>query len=206
MTPRTYAIVAGLTVLTGISAVLVAVYLPTLRADPCSGSRVAGGATIGGAFTLIDETGATVTDRDVLARPSLVYFGYTFCPDVCPLDAARNAEAVDILEEMGLDVTPVMISVDPGRDTPAVLAEWTDYIHPRMIGLTGSPEQIKAVGAVYRTYYKVPENPADDYYLVDHMTHTYLMLPDRGFADFFGRDVPAEEMARRVSCFLETPG
>ena len=82
-------------------------------------AQIAGGIeAIGGPFTLVDETGKTVTDKEVITKPSLVYFGYTFCPDVCPLDKARNAEAVDILDETRLDVTPVFISIDPGRDTP----------------------------------------------------------------------------------------
>lgn len=96
-----------------------------------------------------------------------------------------------------------MISVDPARDTPEVLKEWTDYIHPRMIGLTGSPEEIAAVAKEYRTYYKVPENPTDEFYIVDHMTQTYLMLPGYGFVEFFTRDTTPEDIADRTACFIE---
>ncbi|MDH5452995.1 MAG: SCO family protein, partial [Paracoccaceae bacterium] len=162
-----------------------------------------GAATIGGPFALVDENARLVTDRDVITGPSLVYFGYTFCPDICPADTARNAEAVDALEEMGYSVTPVMISVDPGRDTPEVLKEWTDYIHPRMLGLTGSPEQIRDVAKTYKTFFKVPEDTSDEYYLVDHMTQTYLMFPETGFAEFFSREDTAEDIARRTACFIE---
>ena len=119
------------------------------------------------------------------------------------VDTARNAEAVDALEEMGHEVTPVFISVDPSRDTPGILKEWTDYIHPRMIGLTGTPEEIAAVAREYRTYYMVPENPADDLYTVDHMTQTYLMLPQYGFVDFFTREATPEEIAERTACFID---
>lgn len=186
---------------------LVAIYAVTRygAADPfasCRTGKVAGAASIGGPFTLVDEDGRTVTDADVLTKPSLVYFGYTFCPDVCPTDTARNAEAVDALEEMGLDVTPVFITVDPGRDTPEVLKEWTDYMHPRMIGLTGTAEQIAAATKAYRTYYKVPDDTSDEFYLVDHMTQTYLMLPETGFVEFFNREVTGEDLASRVACFL----
>lgn len=172
-------------------------------ADPfaqCRGGQVAGGS-IGGPFTLVDETGATVTDKDVITGPTLIYFGYTFCPDVCPLDAARNAEAVDILEEMGVEVTPVFISIDPKRDTPELLAEFTDYLHPRMLGLTGTEEQVKAASQAYRTYYRAQE-PDGDFYLVDHSTFTYLVLPGIGFVDFFKRETTPDEMAQRVSCFV----
>lgn len=173
------------------------------RFAECRTSAVAGGAgAIGGPFTLVDQTGATVTDRDVITKPSLVYFGYTFCPDVCPMDAARNAEAVDILEEMGYEVTPVFISIDPKRDTPEVLANFAGNIHPRMIGLTGTEEQVKAASLAYRTYYKAQE-PADDYYLVDHSTFTYLVLPQTGFAEFFKRETTPDQMAQQVACFID---
>ncbi len=167
----------------------------------CRAGQVGGGA-IGGPFTLVDEAGATVTDAQVLTKPSLVYFGYTFCPDVCPMDNARNAEAVDILEERGYDVTPVFISIDPARDTPAVLTDFTENLHPRMVGLTGSPEQVKVASQAYKTYYKA--QPAeDDFYLVDHSTFTYLMLPGTGFAEFYKRESTAEEMAQSVGCFVD---
>ena len=166
----------------------------------CREGQVAGGA-IGGPFTLVDQTGTTVTDKEVLKKPSLVYFGYTFCPDVCPLDAQRNADAVDILAEMGLDVTPVFITIDPARDTPKALAEFTSAISPKMIGLTGSAEQVKAASDAYKTYYK--QQPAsDDTYLMGHSIYTYLMLPDIGFAEFFDRDITAENLADRVGCFV----
>ncbi|MGI3209882.1 SCO family protein [Roseovarius tibetensis] len=171
----------------------------------CRASNVAGGsAQIGGPFELVDETGTIVTDADVIDKPTLIYFGYTFCPDVCPLDAARNAAAVDILEDRGEIVKPVFISVDPARDTPEVLAEFTDYLHPRMLGLTGSPEQVRAASQAYRTYYKAQKSDGeDDYYLVDHSTMTYLTLPGHGFVDFFRRDASAEQMADRVQCFID---
>ncbi|WP_343080457.1 SCO family protein [Ostreiculturibacter nitratireducens] len=201
---RTYAVAATSAVAIGLVAMLAVTRNGDDIFAECRASQVAGGGgAIGGPFTLTDENGARVTERDVITKPTFVYFGYTFCPDICPLDTARNAEAVDALEEMGHEVTPVFISVDPGRDTPEVLKEWTDYIHPRMIGLTGTPEEIKSVAQVYKTFYNVPKNPEDEYYLVDHMTHTYLMLPDYGFVEFFGREVPPEDMAKRTACFIE---
>ena len=175
-------------------------------ADPfadCRQSAIAGGpGAIGGPFTLVDRTGQTVTDKDVITKPSLVYFGYTFCPDVCPLDNARNAEAVDILEEMGHEVTPVFISIDPERDTPEVMGDYADLLHPRMIGLTGSPDQVQAASRAYRTYYKA-QDKSDDYYLVDHSTFTYLVDPQKGFLEFFKRDLTPEDLAAQVSCFLD---
>lgn len=200
---RTIAIAASSVAAIG----LVAIYAITTnraadRFAACRGGAV-GGGSIGGPFTLTDENGRRVTEKDVITGPSLVYFGYTFCPDICPADTARNAEAVDALEEMGYEVTPVLISVDPARDTPDVLKEWTDYVHPRMIGLTGTPEEIAAVAKEYRTYYKVPENPTDEFYTVDHMTQSYLMLPEYGFVDFFTRDATPQEIAERTACYID---
>jgi protein SCO1/2 len=172
----------------------------------CRQSQVAGGAgAIGGPFTLVDGEGNIVTDQDVLTEPTLIYFGYTYCPDICPLDATRNAEAMDLLEEEGKIVNGAFISIDPTRDTPDVIKEYTGYLHPRMIGLTGSAEQVKAASQAYRTYYKkqMPEDGDEEFYLVDHSTLTYLTLPGHGFVEYFRRDISPEDMAQRVGCFVD---
>jgi protein SCO1/2 len=170
----------------------------------CRASSVAGGtADIGGPFTLVSETGETVTEADVITQPSLLYFGYTFCPDVCPLDTVRNAEAVAMLEEDGMMVQPVMITVDPERDTPEVMDDFTANIHPRFLGLTGTPEQTDAAARAYRVYYRINRDGDDPYYLVDHSAFSYLVLPDHGFVEFFNRDVPPADMAARTACFVE---
>ncbi|MGV6849662.1 MAG: SCO family protein [Marinibacterium sp.] len=202
-------IIAILAVIVAV-ATLGATYLATRSSGTddlfaqCSGGQVAGGE-IGGPFELVDKTGKTVTDADILTGPLLIYFGYTFCPDVCPLDTTRNAEAVDILESRGHMVTPVFISIDPERDTPEVVGEFAEVLHDRMIGLTGSPEQVKAASQAYKTYYK--RQPSDDeYYLVDHSTFTYLTLPEYGTVGFFRRDMTPEELADAVGCFLEKAG
>ena len=202
---RLYAGAAAATIVALLAG--TALYTLTRGSDDpfaqCRASAVAGGAgAIGGPFTLIDQTGKTVTDRDVISKPSLVYFGYTFCPDVCPMDTARNAETVDILEEMGHEVTPVFISVDPKRDTPEVLAGFAENLHPRMVALTGTEEQVKAASKAYKTFYKV-QDPAQEFYLIDHSTFTYLVLPETGFVEFFRREETPDQMATRVSCFLD---
>jgi protein SCO1/2 len=168
----------------------------------CRASAVAGGTSIGGPFELVSAKGETVTDKDVITEPTMIYFGYTFCPDVCPLDTARNAEATDFLAEGGQSMTPVFISIDPNRDTPEVVGDYAFNMHEKMIGLTGSALQVKAASQAYRTYYKA--HPGDDeYYLVDHSTFSYLVLPEYGFVEFFRRDVTAEGMAKTVGCFID---
>ena len=182
-------------------------WLATRDANPdqfaqCRATAVAGGTAIGGPFELVNAKGETVTDKDVITEPTMVYFGYTFCPDVCPLDVSRNAEATDFLAEGGQSMTPLFISIDPNRDTPEVVGDFAFNIHEKMIGLTGSPEQVKAASQAYRTYYKA--HPADDeYYLVDHSTFSYLVLPEHGFVEFFRREIGAEDMAKTVGCFIE---
>ncbi len=191
-----------------IAALLGGIWYMTLRGGDdafaqCRGSTVAGGSdAIGGPFELLNSKGDTVTDKDVITEPALVYFGYTFCPDVCPLDTARNAEAVDVLASRGYSTTPVFISIDPKRDTPEVVGDFAYNLHEKMIGLTGSPEQVKAASQAYKTYYKAQDGD-EDYYLVDHTTMTYLVLPEQGFVDFFRRDVTPEQMADRVACFID---
>lgn len=201
------AVVSGLV---AICALIGGIWYATMPVDTsgdkyaqCRTTQVAGGTEqIGGPFTLVNAQGETVTDQDVITKPSLLYFGYTFCPDVCPLDTARNAEAVDVLREQGHDVTPVFITVDPERDTPEVVGDFAANLHEDMIGLTGSDEQVRAASQAYRTYYR--RQPGDDeYYLVDHSTFSYLVMPEDGFVEFFRRDLSPEAVAERTSCFLD---
>lgn len=196
----------------GVSVAAVAAFLAasawyvlTNRGDDvfadCRQGQVAGG-DIGGPFTLVNTAGQSVTDADVLSKPSLVYFGYTFCPDVCPFDMARNVEAVDLLEARGIEVTPVFISIDPDRDTPEALADYASNMHPKLVALTGSADQVKVASNAYKTFYAKRET-GDEYYLMDHSTFTYLMLPDAGFVDFFRREITSDQMAESVACFVE---
>jgi protein SCO1/2 len=169
----------------------------------CRNSKVTGGtASIGGTLELVAADGNTVSDVEIFSQPSLVYFGYTFCPDVCPLHVSRNADAVDLLEKRGIQTVPVFISVDQSRDTQEVLQEFAEMIHPRMVTYTGSEEQVRSASKAYRTYYKKQESN-DEYYLVDHSTITYLVLPKYGFVEFFRADTSPEIMAETTACFVE---
>lgn len=203
--PKAYAALATAAVaaFVGGAFLITATQSAADRFEACRVGTSSGGA-IGGPFTLVSETGVTVTDADVITDPTLIYFGYTFCPDVCPMDVDRNAAAIEILDERGVQATPVFISVDPERDTPEYLAEFTDYFHPRMIGLTGSAEQVAAASKAYKTYYRAqtPQS-GDEFYLVDHSTFSYLVLPEHGFVEFFRRDVTPEQMADHIACFAE---
>jgi len=175
--------------------------------EQCRASSVGTGvASIGGPLSLIDENGQQVTEAEIISKPTLIYFGYTYCPDICPTDNARNAEAIDLLAAEGYDVGMALISVDPERDTPEQLRDFTDYLHPDAMGYTGTLEQVQAAAQAYKAYFKKEDNADPDFYLVDHSTFTYLMFPEIGFADFFKRDVSPSEMAERVRCFVDAAG
>ncbi len=200
---RTVAIVGAAALATLIAASAFVLWPRDDRFAACRASSIAGGtAMIGGPFTLVDENGRTVTDQDVITKPTLIYFGYSYCPDVCPLDEARNVEAVADLKAKGHDVGNVFISIDPGRDTPEVLKEFTDYFSADLLGLTGSPDQVAKAASEYRVLYQKQGDGSDDY-LMSHTTFTYLMFPKIGFVEFFDREVSAEDMAQRVGCFAD---
>lgn len=172
------------------------------RFAPCDTTQVAGGkALIGGPFSLVNQDGKRVTEKDVIDGLTLVYFGYTFCPDICPFDMARNAQATELLEEQGIMVKPVMITVDPVRDTPEVIGEYVGYMHERAVGLTGTEAEIDAAKNAYRVYGARASD--DEEYLVDHSTFTYLMAPEHGMLSFFRRDVTPELMAEQITCYAE---
>ena len=188
-----------------ISLITITVYVLIFKNEvnifaECRGGQVAG--NIGGSFSLINQDGLVVTDIDVIKEPSLLYFGYTFCPDICPLDTYRNVEAVRVLDKKGFSVTPIFVTFDPQRDTTEVLKEFSDFMHPKIIALTGSVEQIKKITKKYRVYYKKQNNDDEQNYLIDHTAFTYLVLPEIGFVDFFRRELTAEQLADKVACFM----
>src|SRR5690606_9656384 len=129
-------------------------------------------------------------------RPTLLYFGYSFCPDVCPLDNARNADVEALMAERGTPIRVAMVSIDPARDTPEKMDEYTSYFSDTMIVLPGSPEQVAAAAKAYRVLYQKQGDGED--YLMAHSTFTYLVMPERGVVEFFNRDLEAEPMADRV--------
>lgn len=139
------------------------------------------GAKIGGPFTLTDQDGKTVSDSDFAGKYRLVYFGYSFCPDICPVDLQKLMRGLAQFEKAdparGAKVAPMFVTVDPERDTPAALKPFVARYHPRLIGLTGTPEQIAAVAKAYVvTYNKVPGS-APDRYLMAHTQLAFLMDP-----------------------------
>ena len=160
--------------------------------------------TIGGPFTLVNQDGKTVTNKDFRGQYLVIYFGYTYCPDVCPTSLTNISDALDLLGEKAVKVTPMLITIDPARDTPEHLREYATYFHPRLHALTGSPEQIAAVAKAYRVYYSTvkQEDAAEDDYLMDHSSVTYVIGPDGMFRLHFSHGTDAETMASRLRDLL----
>ena len=162
---------------------------------------------IGGAFSLIDHNGTLVRDTDFAGRPLLIYFGFTYCPDVCPLSLDILGAALEKLRDIDAKkearVQPLFISVDPARDTPAQMKDYVSYFHPRLIGLTGTPEQIDAVKKAFRVYAaKTPGTDSNGNYNVDHSSFFYLMDGANRYLAHFSHNMTAADIAAGLAAKL----
>ncbi|KAK1434629.1 hypothetical protein QVD17_00378 [Tagetes erecta] len=158
----------------------------------------AGKAAIGGPFNLIDHNGRPVTEKDFKGKWTLIYFGFTHCPDICPDELLKLAAAIDKIKgKTGLEIVPVFISVDPERDTVEQVSEYVKEFHPKLIGLTGDPDEIKKAARAYRVYYMKTEEEGSDY-LVDHSIIMYLMDPNMEFVKFFGKNNDVDALSEGI--------
>ena len=169
-----------------------------MAAPSAGGVQLPQGLALGGPFSLVDHTGRAVTEADFAGRFLLVYFGFTYCPDVCPTELGTIAAAIDSLEELGERVTPVLITVDPERDTPEALADYVARFHPRMVGLTGTAQQIAAAARAYRVFYGRVNRPEMTQYLMDHSSFVYLVGPDARVRALFRAETSPEAIAQAV--------
>lgn len=171
--------------------------------DPARAARLMddlmwGRGHVGGPFELIDQSGQRRTDKDFRGKLLIVYFGYTTCPDICPTDLMQIGLAIDKLGAAGDEVQPIFISVDPDRDTPKVLADYVPAFHRRLIGLTGTPAQIRAVADAYKAYYAKYQPEGGGVYLIDHTGFTYLMGRSGEYLGFFPPGTSADRMVEIV--------
>ncbi len=162
-------------------------------------------ATIGGPFTLTDQNGVQRTERDFRGRLMLVYFGYTYCPDVCPTELTVITTALDQLGASADQVTPIFITIDPERDTAKVMKEYVAQFSERLVGLTGSERDIAAVAKAYRVYYAKSPGSAGAPYLMDHTSLVYLMDRDGKFVTHFTPNSKAEDMVAAIRQALAKP-
>jgi cytochrome oxidase Cu insertion factor (SCO1/SenC/PrrC family) len=153
---------------------------------------------VGGPFELTDHTGRTRTERDFRGQLMLVYFGFTYCPDVCPTDLQAIGLAMDRLGAKAADLQPLFITVDPERDTPDHLAEYVKLFHPRLIGLTGSAAAIRKAADAYKVYYAKADPDKNGGYTVDHTAFIYLMDRDGNYLGFFPPGTSADRMAEII--------
>jgi protein SCO1/2 len=157
---------------------------------------------IGGPFKLVDQDGRQTTDADFRGKLLLVYFGYTSCPDVCPADLREILFAVDRLGAGGQKVQPLFISIDPERDTKEVLAKYVHSFDPRLVGLTGSPDEIRTVSLEYKAYFAKYVPPSGESYVIEHAGVTYLMGADGNYLGFFPPGTSAERMDEIIRPYL----
>jgi len=166
-------------------------------------TRTSGKALIGGPFTLTDQTGTQRSEADLEGRYALVYFGYTYCPDICPTSLTTMTQGLDILAEQAPAkadaVLPVFVTVDPARDTVEQLAGYAEHFHPRLMALTGTEEQVAAAAKAYRIYYQKVEEPGASDYLMDHSSIIYLMGPDGSYLTHFTHASTAEDIAKALA-------
>lgn len=158
--------------------------------------------SVGGPFALVDHTGTLRTDAEFRGKLLLLYFGFTFCPDVCPTDLQSIGLAIDQLGKSGEGVQPLFVTLDPDRDTPQHLANYVPFFHPRLIGLTGDASSIRQAARAYKVYYaKVPTSEND--YTVDHSGYIYLMDRAGQYLGFFPPGTPPDRMADVIRPLLK---
>ena len=163
------------------------------------------GPKIGGPFEMVNQWGELTTDKDFGDTHRLMFFGFTYCPDICPITLSVISNALDRLGDDATRITPIFVSVDPARDTPDVLKDYVASFHPGIIALTGSDAQVAAIARAYGVYYAKSNVDTDDpgNYLVDHTSITYLMTPENTYAAHFSHGASAEDIVAGVRRILD---
>lgn len=193
--------------LSGVFFSIVVSVLPLTAAHSHSPSKVPSEDVniadgFGGPFMLVNHHGDPAKDTDFLGKLMLVYFGYTHCPDICPIDARNIGTAIDLLGDASPGVQPVFITIDPKRDDPKRLAEWLGAIHPRFIGLTGTPDQVAAVAKAYKVVFKRVETASGYDYAITHPGLIYMMDADGHFLFLLPPGTDPETIATEIRALL----
>ena len=186
--------IAAMVIAVAIGLTVNTLFLNKNRDNP----RITGVAAIGGPFELVNHKGETVRDTDYRGSYLLVMFGFTNCPDVCPTELQLITEAMGVLGPTAKKIQPLMITMDPERDTVEVLADYVSNFHPSIMALTGSVEQIKAVAGAYKAYFAKGEIDKDGGYFMDHSPFIYLMDPNGQYLHHFAPNASPEVIAARI--------
>lgn len=171
------------------------------RARIAEANKGIGKPLIGGPFHLTTTSGADFTDENIKGKYSLIYFGFTHCPDICPEELDKMAGMIDLVKaKHGKVLRPLFISCDPARDTPEVIEKYLVEFHPDIVGMTGTWQEVKDVCKAYRVYFSTPPDvkPGQDY-LVDHSIYFYLMDPDGDFVEAIGRNFTMDAAAKVIN-------
>lgn len=160
-------------------------------------------ALIGGPFALTNHLGERVTDQNFRGKYMLVSFGYTSCPDICPAELQLMANTMEELGEKSEEIVPIFVTVDPARDTVERVRDYVTNFHPKMVGLTGSEDDIQAAAKTYRVFYAKGDDAASNpNYLVDHSTFIYLMNQQGEYVTHFPYGITSEEMASKIGTII----
>ncbi len=194
MSSRTMALILG-GLVAGAALALVAVNQQAPPSTSTPATQTTGKALIGGPFTLTDQTGKRVTEKDFLGRYMLVFFGFTNCPDICPSGLQVMSAALDKLGNKADIVTPVFITLDAARDTPEKMKAYVKSFHPRLTGLTGSEAEVAAAAKAYRVYFqKIEDDKTPGSYTYDHAAIIYLMGKDGAFVTHIPHTTDVEQV------------
>ena len=148
---------------------------------------------VGGSYSLTDHNGNSVTDKSFSDKFKIIYFGYTFCPDICPTGMAVISQSLDLLGNKAKRIKPIFITVDPKRDNVEIMAEYHNHFHPSFSNLTGTLDQIRRVAKLYRVYYKKSDASEAENYLMDHSSIMYVLSPEGEYINHFGPEItPAQ--------------
>ena len=183
--------------------VMLALYHPAFRPQPSPTGEAAGVVAIGGPFALVDGSGNAFTETNLKGKYSLIFFGFTHCPDICPLTLQVMTDAIEQAGPAGEKVTPVFVSVDPERDTAENVSAYVGAFHPRFVGLTGTAEQVAGAAKAYRVFFrKAPlkdtEGEETGAYTVEHSGIIFFMDPDGRYIAHFSNGTSAQDMAARI--------
>jgi protein SCO1/2 len=186
----------------GENARLMAAYTPAAGGDGFDPANI-GDMKVGGPFTLTDQDGRTVTDKTYADRYKLVYFGFASCPDICPTELKKFDTVLKTLGAEAQKIAPIFVTTDPERDTPEVMKDYVALFNPAIIGLTGSPEQLKQIEDEYKVYAVREDNPEMKTYVMNHSSFTYFLAPDGKLLLLFRSEDPADFMAAHIRAAMQ---